>query len=177
MSEGDLREKRLAAAEALKGYLGEHVPSAQATVRPDGELEVRVPAEDLVAAARALASDGAPCRLNYLSCVSGVDWPDRGRLEVVYTLHSIPDPSAKVSLRVEADRAAEKPTVPSLVSVWPTADFHEREIYDLFGVWFDGHPNLKRILLEEPFEGHPLRKDFVDERPPHRRVTREDYQP
>jgi len=170
-----VNQERLTAAESLKAYLSSAVPSAETTVRPDGELEVRVPAESLLEAARALAV-AAPYPLNYLSCVSGVDWPERGRVEVVYTLHSLPGP-AKVSLRVETERDLDKAEVPSLVSVWPTADFQEREIFDLFGVKFTGHPNLKRILLDEAFVGHPLRKDFVDQRQPHRRVTREDYQP
>lgn len=167
-------EQRTAVAEALKAVLASAVPSATATVRADGELEVRVPAADLVAAARALAG-ATPQALNYLSCVSGVDWPERGKLEVVYHVHAMPG-AAKASLRVETDRAAAEPTVPSLVEVWPTADLQEREVYDLFGVRFAGHPDLRRVLLSDKFEGHPLRKDFVDNRPERRCVTREDYQ-
>jgi len=143
-------------------------------VRPDGELVARVPAGDLVAAARALAS-AEPHPLNYLSCVTGVDWPDEDELEVVWSLHSLPGP-AKVSLRVRVDRGAGEPTVPSLAGVWPTAEYQERETFDLFGIRFSGHPDLCRILLKEDFEGHPLRKDFADQRPARRRVTREDYQ-
>lgn len=176
MSESDLKEQRAAAAEAIKDYLASRVASAEMTVRPDGELVVRVPAVDLPAAARALA-EAEPYPLNYLSCVSGVDWPDRGRVEVVYSLYSMPKPVAKVSLRVEADRDLDRSSVPSLTPVWPTAEFHEREVFDLFGVRFEGHPDLRRILLDESFVGHPLRKDFVDQRPAHRRVTRGDYQP
>lgn len=179
MNEAEFRQERAAAAEALGAELAQAVPSAQTTVRPDGELEVRVPTGDLLAAARYLA-EVRPHALNYLSCVTGVDWPDRGVVEVVYTLHSMPNPVAKVSLRVECGRAlegAQRGSVPSLVSVWPTADFQEREVFDLFGVDFEGHPDLRRILLDDSFVGHPLRKDFVDQRPPFRRVTREDYQP
>jgi NADH:ubiquinone oxidoreductase subunit C len=164
-----------AASEALKTYLASAVPAAEASLRPDGELDVRVAPSDLVAAARILAS-AEPHALNYLSCVTGLDWPERGRLEVVYTAGSLPGP-ARAHLRVEVDRGQPKPTVPSLVTVWPSADYQEREVYDLLGVWFRGHPDLRRILLAEGFEGHPLRKDFVDQRPPRRRVTREDYQP
>lgn len=182
MNEAELRQARTAAAEALAAGLAQAVPSARTTVRPDGELEVRVAPEDLLPAARYL-SQAAPHPLNYLSCVTGVDWPDRGVIEVVYTLHSMPDPTAKVSLRTECSRdlgepeGSSRPSVPSLVSVWPTAEFHEREVFDLFGIGFEGHPDLRRILLDESFVGHPLRKDFVDQRPPHRRVTREDYRP
>ncbi len=174
-----LRQARAAAAEALGAELARAVSSAKTTVRPDGELEVRVPPGDLLAAAKCLAG-AKPLALNYLSCVTGVDWPDRGVVEVVYTLHSMPDPVAKVSLRTECGRSLEGPnagSIPSLVSVWPTAEYQEREIFDLFGVEFEGHPDLRRILLDDSFVGHPLRKDFVDQRPPFRRVTREDYQP
>lgn len=170
---------RPAAAEELKRLLASAVPAAQSTVRPDGELEVHVPPADILAAARVLAR-ATPNPLNYLSCVSGVDWPDRGKIEIVYTLHSMPRPVAKVSLRVEVDRdldGSTRASTPSLVSVWPTAGFQEREVFDLFGVRFVNHPDLRRILLDESFVGHPLRKDFVDQRPEHRRVTREDYQP
>jgi NADH-quinone oxidoreductase subunit C len=172
----NLPARRTVAGEAIQNLLASRAPSAQTTLRPDGELEVRVPATALVATARLLAA-AEPLALNYLSCVSGVDWLERGRIEVVYTLHSMPDPAAKVSLRVETDRELGLAGVPSLTSVWPTAGYQEREVFDLFGVKFEGHPDLRRILLGESFVGHPLRKDFVDQRPPHRRVTREDYQP
>lgn len=174
MNETELKQARAAAAEALQPGVAKAAPSAQMTIRPDGEFEVRVPAAELLAAARHLAQ-AQPHPLNYLSCVTGVDWPERNVVEVVYSLHSMPDPVAKVSLRVEAER--DSGSVPSLVSVWSTADFQEREVFDLFGVRFEGHPDLRRILLDESFVGHPLRKDFVDKRPPARRVTREDYQP
>jgi NADH-quinone oxidoreductase subunit C len=175
----DLLESRIAAAEDLKRRLASAIPEAETAIRPDGELDVRTPVGRVLAAARFLATAG-PYPLNYLSCVSGVDWPERGKIEIVYTLYSIPRPVAKVSLRVETDRALDGPqgeAPPSLTSVWPTAGFHEREIYDLFGVKFGGHPDLRRILLDESFAGHPLRKDFVDLRPERRRVTRGDYQP
>lgn len=172
----DLRSARLAAAAVLQAELASRVPSARTTVRPDGELEVRVEPSELRQAAEVLRTAGSH-PLNYLSCVSGVDWPDRGVIEVVYTLHSMPDPSTKASLRSEVARDADPPVLPSLAEVWPTAGFQEREVYDLLGVRFEGHPDLRRILLDESFVGYPLRKDFVDTRPPRRRVTREDYQP
>ncbi|RJQ11693.1 MAG: NADH-quinone oxidoreductase subunit C [Bacillota bacterium] len=175
MTGGDLTEKRTAAAEAIRSYLASSVPSADTAVRPDGELEVRVAPRDLLRAAQALA-EAEPYPLRYLSCVSGVDWVERGRIEVVYSLYSMPGPEAKVSLRVETDRDVARASIPSLAGIWPTADFHEREIYDLLGVTFEGHPDLRRILLDESFVGHPLRKDFVDQRPAARRVTRGDYQ-
>ena len=95
-------------------------------------------------------------KFDYLACVSGVDWPDR--FEVVYHLESLLL-KHKLVLKVNADR--DDPKVPSLTSVWAGADFQEREAYDMFGIVFEGHPDLRRILLPEDWEGYPLRKDYV----------------
>lgn len=97
----------------------------------------------------------------YLSLVSGVDYPQPtarfpARFEVVY--HLFRESGGPLTLHVHADR--ENPVVPSVVSVWPAANVHERETWDLMGIRFEGHPNLRRILLWEGFEGHPLRKDW-----------------
>jgi NADH-quinone oxidoreductase subunit C/D len=94
---------------------------------------------------------------DYLSMVTSVDWP--GYFEVVYYLCGVSQPRDALALKVRLpDKTA--PVVPSLISVWPGADFQEREVYDLMGIRFTGHPNLRRILLWEGFEGHPLRKDY-----------------
>jgi NADH:ubiquinone oxidoreductase subunit D/NADH:ubiquinone oxidoreductase subunit C len=94
---------------------------------------------------------------DYLSMVTSVDWP--GYLEMVYHLYGVSQPKDRLVLRVRLpDKSA--PAVASLVPVWPGADFQEREVYDLMGIRFPGHPNLRRILLWEGFEGHPLRKDY-----------------
>ena len=93
---------------------------------------------------------------DYLNNVTSVDWLDR--FEVVYNLTSMDRGGAPITLKVNAAR--ENPTVPSLVPVYRGADFQEREVYDLMGIRFAGHPNLRRILLWEGFEGHPLRKDY-----------------
>jgi NADH-quinone oxidoreductase subunit C/D len=94
---------------------------------------------------------------NYLSMVTSVDYPQY--LEVVYQLYRLAEPKIPMVLKV---RLADKdhPEVPSVVTVWPGADFQEREVYDMMGVRFLGHPNLRRILLWEGFEGYPLRKDY-----------------
>lgn len=94
--------------------------------------------------------------LDYLSCLTAVDYLDR--FEVVYHLHSISRGHA-LTVKVEVDRDAAE--VPSVTSIWRGADFQEREAYDLMGITFTGHPNLKRILLYDEFVGHPLRKDFA----------------
>ncbi len=105
------------------------------------------------------------CRLlrdlgfEYLNCLSGVDW--LSRLEVVYDLSSLRHPH-KVHLRVPLPR--EGPVLRSVTDIWCGANWHERECYDLFGVRFDGHPDLRRILLSEDWVGYPLRKDYQDER-------------
>jgi NADH-quinone oxidoreductase subunit C len=97
--------------------------------------------------------------LDYLSDLTAVDWPDR--FEVVYHLFGTRDNVALFTLKVPlADKA--DPAVASVVDVWKSADFQEREVFDLMGIRFDGHPNLKRIMMWDGYEGHPLRKDFVN---------------
>ncbi len=94
---------------------------------------------------------------DYCSMVTSIDWP--GYLEVVYYLYGVAQPKDALVLRV---RLADKgnPVMPSLTPVWPGADLQEREVYDMMGVRFEGHPNLRRILLWDGFEGYPLRKDY-----------------
>jgi NADH-quinone oxidoreductase subunit C len=98
---------------------------------------------------------------DYLNCISSVDWIGAGELEAVYNLSSLGGPT-KALVRVRAPR--EDPVIQSVVPLWRTADWHEREAYDLMGIWFDSHPDLRRILTSEDWVGHPLRKDYQDER-------------
>jgi len=93
---------------------------------------------------------------DYLSNLTGVDYPDR--FEVVYHVYSTRRTGSPLCLKLAVGR--ENPTAPSLVDLYRGADLQEREVYDLMGIRFDGHPNLKRILLWEGFVGHPLRKDY-----------------
>jgi NADH-quinone oxidoreductase subunit C len=81
-------------------------------------------------------------------------------MEVIYTLYSIPN-HITLHLRVILDRSS--PVISSVSSVWRTADWHEREAFDFFGIEFANHPDLRRILLPEDWEGHPLRKDYVEQ--------------
>ena len=97
----------------------------------------------------------------YLNCISAVDWVASGELEAVYNLSSLKGPT-KCLVRVRVPR--EDPVVRSVVPLWSTADWHEREAFDLMGIRFDGHPDLRRILTSEDWVGHPLRKDYRDER-------------
>jgi NADH-quinone oxidoreductase subunit C len=94
-----------------------------------------------------------------LSNLSGVDYPKRNVIEVVYHLYSYRHRHLFV-LKVEAPR--DNPAVPSLTRLWGHADWQEREVFDLLGVRFEGHPDLRRILMPEDWPGHPLRKDFVE---------------
>ncbi len=94
---------------------------------------------------------------DYLSSVTGVDYLPEKKMEVVYHLYRSQGGPALV---IKAQTPRENPTVPSLVPIYPGADFQEREAWDLLGIKFEGHPNLKRILMWEGFEGHPLRKDW-----------------
>ena len=96
--------------------------------------------------------------LNYLNSISAVDYIDH--FEVIYHLTSFAHNHSAVIKANVAGR--DNPTIPSVVGIWQGADFQEREIWDLMGIHFQGHPNLKRIMLWEGFPGHPLRKDFQD---------------
>ncbi|HEY8448968.1 MAG TPA: NADH-quinone oxidoreductase subunit C [Bacillota bacterium] len=135
----------------------------------DGYLYIDVPAERLLDVGAYLRDEFG---LNYLRNLSGVDWEQK--LQVVYHLVPVvPDGQAQllVGLRVDADR--DSPEIPSVVSIWETANWHEREVLDLFGIRFRGHPNPRRILLPDHWQGgYPLRKDFVDKRPKKQRKVR-----
>ena len=96
--------------------------------------------------------------LDYLTHITAIDYRDR--FELVYLLSSLAHNHSLVIRTRLPDR--EFPSLPSVVSLWKGADYQEREIFDLFGIRFDDHPNMKRIFLWEGFEGHPLRKDFVN---------------
>ncbi|MBN4070626.1 NADH-quinone oxidoreductase subunit C [Olleya sp. AH-315-F22] len=96
---------------------------------------------------------------DYLFCLSGVDWGEE--LGVVYHLESTVHRHIIVVKAKTGDR--ETPTLDSVYDIWATAEFHEREVFDFFGIKFNNHPNLKRLFLTENWEGYPLRKDYVDE--------------
>jgi NADH-quinone oxidoreductase subunit C len=107
--------------------------------------------------------DEAPLRFDMLMDLTAVDYlayPGREeapRFEVVYHLYSVPH---NHRLRVKAGVEEDDPVVPTAVPLWPIADWFEREVWDMFGLRFAGHPDLRRLLLYEQFEGHPLRKDY-----------------
>ena len=106
----------------------------------------------------AILKEDPACPFNFLSDVTCVDWhPLEPRFEVVYHLLSIPK---KERIRLKVRLNGDGPVVESVTSVWPGANYFEREIFDLFGVRFSGHPYLRRIMMPEDWEGHPLRKDY-----------------
>ena len=144
---------RRLSGEELAQRIEEAVPGAVEEVQ--GEA-VWVRPERLREVCRFLREDPS-LAMEYLNAISAVDRLEY--FEVVYHLSSLRHNHMAV-LKVRA-YPREDPVVPSVVSVWPGADFQEREVWDLMGVRFEGHPNLKRLLLWEEFPGHPLRKDFL----------------
>ena len=136
-------------ANALAGSV-----TGTAVVR--GELTLQAKAADIVKVA-AYLRDATPCQFSCIIDVTAVDWPSREqRFDVVYHLLS-PRLNQRVRVKVMTD---EVTPVPSLIEVYRGADWFERETYDLYGVLFTGHPDMRRILTDYGFEGHPLRKDF-----------------
>ena len=118
------------------------------------ELTITIAAENIVAAAQALKQAG----YNFFEDVTAVDWyPSEPRFQISYSIlsHNLKE---RLRLTVRLDSEAAK--LDSIVDVWPAANFYEREIFDLFGVEFNGHPNLTRIMMPEDWVGHPLRKDY-----------------
>jgi len=106
----------------------------------------------------ALLRDDPGCPFNYLSDVTCVDWyPSEPRFEVIYHLLSIPK---RERVRLKVRLGSDSPALESVTAVWPSANYFEREVFDLFGIRFAGHPYLRRIQMPENWEGHPLRKDY-----------------
>ncbi len=105
-----------------------------------------------------LLRDDSGCAFNYLADVTCVDrYPSEPRFEVIYHLLSIPK---KERVRLKVRLESTSPALDSITPVWPSANYFEREVFDLFGVRFAGHPYLRRLMMPEDWEGHPLRKDY-----------------
>ena len=120
-----------------------------------GELTLIVPPEHIIAVCQILKSKQEYVRL---STVTGVDWyPAEPRFEVVYHLHSL---SRNVRLRVKCKLPSANPEIDSVTGVWRSANWYERETFDLFGVRFRNHPDLTRIMMPNDWDGYPLRKDY-----------------
>ena len=140
-------------SEKLKAQFSDKILEAKV----EGVLEpyIKISASSVKEIATTLRQD-PELQFDYLMCLSGVD-NGKNILSVVYHLSSMQH-RHKITVKVEVP--ADKPEVPSVSSIWPTANWHEREAYDLIGIKFIGHPDLRRMLLPEDWEGHPLRKDY-----------------
>jgi len=184
---------------AVPGARLEIIPNAS----PSGQRSLLVGNAHALAVALFLRDD-PECRLDYCSNVTGVDWLDAeisdkvkltkvvdgvekeieevnktkrpGHLEAVYHLYSMELKHGPVIVRLRTENRTDKTRLPSLTPVWRGAEFQEREIYDLYGIVFDGHPDLRRILMWDGFQDFPMRKDYVEpddyeyEPTPHDRV-------
>ena len=135
---------------ALRDRFGDKIKEVE--VKKERRIRVRISGEHILEVARYLKEEQ---EFDHLSLISAVEYPER--FEVVYHLWSYPK---KILVQINAELPKEKPEISSLTELWKAADWHEREAYDLMGIVFVGHPNLKRMFLPEDFEGHPLRKDF-----------------
>jgi NADH-quinone oxidoreductase subunit C len=133
-------------------------PSVVESVKFDRDEMTIVVERSAIREACALLRDDSQAAFNFLSDITCVDWyPSEPRFEVIYHLLSM---SNKERIRLKVRLNSSSPVVESLTSVWPGANYFEREVFDLFGVRFTGHPYLRRLLMPEDWEGHPLRKDY-----------------
>ena len=125
-----------------------------------GETNV-VLAPEVIEEACLVLRDAPNLRYNFMADITAVDWPEREpRFDVVYNLLSL-DTHAVIRLKVRVgDEDTPEPEVPTVAHVWPAANYYEREVFDLFGIRFTGHPNLTRIMMPHDWVGHPLRKDY-----------------
>jgi NADH-quinone oxidoreductase subunit C len=179
-----LEEVKARVESAVAGAICSIVPNAS----PSQQLSLAIDIEHAPAIARFLRDDPA-LQLDYCSNVTGVDWLDRvvkktvkvkqvvdgiekeisqseeenlpGYLEAVYHLYSVAQKHGPVIIRMRTANRSTGAHLPSLTPVWRSAELQEREIYDLYGIYFDGHPDLRRILMWDEFEDHPMRKDYV----------------
>lgn len=143
---------------ALQSLIGSWITELEFTEEGSQFLNILVKPENLYDLMLQLKSN-QETNFDYLFCLSGVDWGKE--LGVVYHLESTTYRHIIVVKVQTEDR--ENPTFDSVCSIWKTAEFHEREAFDFFGIKFNGHPNLKRLFLTEDWDGFPLRKDYVDE--------------
>ena len=154
MAESDSQNASVV-AEQLRQW---HANAVSEVVEFRGETTIVVPRELLRATAEYCRAD---LHFNLLSDVTSVDrFPAEPRFEVNYHLVSIPN---KSKIRLRTRLSGSDPVVDSVVPVWPGAGWLEREVFDLMGIRFNGHPDLRRILLPEDWEGHPLRRDYPTE--------------
>jgi NADH-quinone oxidoreductase subunit C len=142
---------------ALAKLLASDSIAVEAVKFDRNELSIWVPRESIVDAVRTLKED-AELKFDFLSDVTCVDWyPSEPRFELSYHMLSM---TRKERIRLKVKLGGDDAQVDSVYSVFPSCNYFEREVFDLFGVRFHGHPNLLRILMPEDWKGHPLRKDY-----------------
>lgn len=144
--------------ELLVQRFGESVILAEDSASKQYSLTI---AKELIAEVCLELRNNPITYFDFLSSISGVDHgPETNRMTVVYHLASLIH-KTQLTIKVELERSSDLlPSLPSVSSVWRAADWHEREAYDLLGIRFDGHPDMRRILLPDDWEGYPLRKDY-----------------
>ena len=150
-------------AAVLEGLAGHPAVKAFIAWKPEaltdaafdrGELTLTVAAEEICAAATTMQASG----YNFFEDMTAVDWfPASPRFQLSYHLLSH---AYKEYIRLRVLLEGDSPSIASITPVWPSANFYEREVFDLFGIRFDGHPNLRRIMMPDDWQGHPLRKDY-----------------
>jgi NADH-quinone oxidoreductase subunit C len=144
--------------EALRNTISHWIPELEFTEENSQFLNILVPKEQLYTLMTKLKNN-SETNFDYLFCLTGIDWG--ATLGVIYHLESTNYRHQLVVKVKTEDR--ENPKLDSVSTIWRTAEFHEREVFDFFGIQFQNHPNLKRLFLTEEWDGFPLRKDYVDE--------------
>jgi NADH-quinone oxidoreductase subunit C len=158
---GRIGTERIGVMDETLAELGEHIKAALGDAVEGykvayGELTLVARASDIVQVVRFLRDDTS-CQFVNLTDICGVDWPERDqRFDVVYHFMS-PKQNLRIRVKVSAD---EDTAVPSIIDVFAGSEWFERETYDMYGVLFSSHPDLRRLLTDYGFDGHPLRKDF-----------------
>lgn len=144
--------------ESLQSLVSSWIPDLEFSEEGFPYLTITVDKDNLYELMVQLKAN-SETQFDYLFCLTGVDWGEE--LGVVYHLESTSLRHSVVVKVKTSDR--EDPKLDSVWDIWRTAEFHEREVYDFFGITFSNHPNLKRIFLTDEWDGYPLRKDYVDE--------------
>jgi NADH-quinone oxidoreductase subunit C len=146
--------EKLAGHPAVKAILAWNSEALEDAKLDRGELTLTITAVKIRSAAATVQAAG----YNFFEDVTAVDWfPSSPRFQLSYHIVSHTQ-KERIRLRVLVD--GDAPAVESITSVWPSANFYEREVFDLFGIRFEGHPNLRRIMMPDEWQGHPLRKDY-----------------
>jgi NADH-quinone oxidoreductase subunit C len=145
----------------LRRLIAAHASALRATHAQHRDATALIDPARLVDVMRFLRDD-AECQFDMLTDLTAVDYlGEEPRFEMVYHLYSVP---RNHRLRVKARLGEKAPEIATLCALWPSANWMEREVWDLYGIRFTGHPDLRRILLYDEFQGHPLRKDYPKER-------------